>query len=197
MTFSNSNYYTLNYNMNYGTRAATKNYSTTGSNAFGLMTVRSALPYARVIELDIEVLLLVRFLTRSGRGFNPLPLFLCLFRVPPRRSRKMCTHPRGANRMRWYHRLFSAPLRCDKMKTSASLLEGPSGMRRRHANLSILEAVVFGLLAAFSSPHMRDRSKRRQTVLPFRASTMPPCNSKKQAIWIGPRSNIGISRRRP
>ena len=54
LTFSNGNYYTLNYNMDYGTRAATKNYSTTGSNAFGLMTVRSALPYARVIELDIK-----------------------------------------------------------------------------------------------------------------------------------------------
>jgi hypothetical protein len=57
LTFSNSNFYTLNYNMDYGTKAITPNYNSTGgaaANQFGLMTVRSALPYARVIELDIK-----------------------------------------------------------------------------------------------------------------------------------------------
>jgi len=52
LTFSGSNFYTLNYNVDYSTKNITPNYSTTGSNAFGLMTVRSALPYARVLELD-------------------------------------------------------------------------------------------------------------------------------------------------
>ncbi|MGB0063247.1 MAG: hypothetical protein WBP85_02285, partial [Terracidiphilus sp.] len=54
LTFAGGNYYTLNYNVNYATQAITPNYSTSGANAFGLMTVRSALPYARVIELDLK-----------------------------------------------------------------------------------------------------------------------------------------------
>jgi len=56
LTFANSNYYTLNYNVNYATQGITPNYNqgTTGANAFGVMTVRSALPYARVIELDLK-----------------------------------------------------------------------------------------------------------------------------------------------
>ena len=56
LTFANGNYYTLNYNVNYGTQGITPNYNqgSTGANAFGVMTVRSALPYARVIELDAK-----------------------------------------------------------------------------------------------------------------------------------------------
>ena len=57
LTFSNSNFYSLNYNMDYASKAITPNFSSTGgasANQFGLMTVRSALPYARVIELDIK-----------------------------------------------------------------------------------------------------------------------------------------------
>lgn len=50
LTFSSSNYYTLGYTADYKTQAIT---STTPST-FGDMTVRSALPYARVIELDAK-----------------------------------------------------------------------------------------------------------------------------------------------
>lgn len=56
LTFQGSNYYTLNYNVDYKTHAITPNYNqtATGANAFGVMTQRSALPYARVIELDLK-----------------------------------------------------------------------------------------------------------------------------------------------
>jgi hypothetical protein len=56
LTFANGNYYTLNYNVGYGTKTISPNYNqgSTGSNAFGVMTDRSALPYARVIELDLK-----------------------------------------------------------------------------------------------------------------------------------------------
>jgi Carboxypeptidase regulatory-like domain len=56
LTFANSNAYTLNYNVDYNSKAITPNYnqSSSGANAFGVMTVRSALPYARVIELDLK-----------------------------------------------------------------------------------------------------------------------------------------------
>ncbi|MGB6826404.1 MAG: TonB-dependent receptor [Terracidiphilus sp.] len=56
LTFANSNYYTLNYNVDYSSKTSTPNYNqgTTGSNPFGVMSVRSALPYARVIELDLK-----------------------------------------------------------------------------------------------------------------------------------------------
>jgi hypothetical protein len=56
LTFANSSYYTLNYNVDYASKTITPNYnqSAMGTNAFGLMTVRSALPYARVIELDLK-----------------------------------------------------------------------------------------------------------------------------------------------
>jgi hypothetical protein len=55
-TFSSSNYYTLNYNMDYNTKQLTPNFNqgNSGANAFGVMTVRSGLPYARVIELDVK-----------------------------------------------------------------------------------------------------------------------------------------------
>jgi hypothetical protein len=48
--------YTLNYNVDYNSKAITPNYNqgSTGANPFGVMTVRSALPYARVIELDVK-----------------------------------------------------------------------------------------------------------------------------------------------
>jgi hypothetical protein len=54
--FSNSNYFTENYNVNYATKAITPNFNqtSTGANAFGVMTVRSQLPYARVIELEAK-----------------------------------------------------------------------------------------------------------------------------------------------
>ncbi|MGH9560000.1 MAG: hypothetical protein ACRD3S_00975, partial [Terracidiphilus sp.] len=52
--FSSGSFYTLDYNVNYATQAITPNYSTSGANQFGLMTVKSALPYARVIELDAK-----------------------------------------------------------------------------------------------------------------------------------------------
>lgn len=54
LTFANSNNYTLNYNVDYSSKSITPNYSTSGANEFGLMTVRSALPYARVMELDLK-----------------------------------------------------------------------------------------------------------------------------------------------
>jgi hypothetical protein len=56
LTFANGNYYTLNYNVDYNSKASTPNFNqgTTGSNPFGVMTVRSALPYARVVELDLK-----------------------------------------------------------------------------------------------------------------------------------------------
>ncbi len=56
LTFNGSTPYTINYNVDYASKAITPNYnqSATGANAFGVMTVRSALPYARVIELDVK-----------------------------------------------------------------------------------------------------------------------------------------------
>ncbi len=56
MTFANGNYYTINYNVDYNSKAITPNFNNaaTGANAFGVMTVKSALPYARVIELDVK-----------------------------------------------------------------------------------------------------------------------------------------------
>jgi hypothetical protein len=56
LTFVNSNYYTLGYNVDYQTQAITPTYNTgsTGSNAFGVMTQRSGLPYARVIDLEVK-----------------------------------------------------------------------------------------------------------------------------------------------
>ncbi|HVN92336.1 MAG TPA: carboxypeptidase-like regulatory domain-containing protein [Terracidiphilus sp.] len=56
LAFANGNYYTINYNVDYASKAITPNFnqSSSGANAFGVMTVRSALPYARVIELDVK-----------------------------------------------------------------------------------------------------------------------------------------------
>ncbi len=56
LTFANSNYYSTGYNMDFNSKAITPtfNQGSSGANAFGLMTVRSALPYARVIELDAK-----------------------------------------------------------------------------------------------------------------------------------------------
>ncbi len=56
LTFSSSTPTTVNYNVNYATNAISPNYNqgSTGANAFGVMTVRSALPYARVMELDVK-----------------------------------------------------------------------------------------------------------------------------------------------
>jgi hypothetical protein len=56
MTFNSGTPTTVNYNVDYATKAITPHYNTanTGANAFGVMTVKSALPYARVIELDVK-----------------------------------------------------------------------------------------------------------------------------------------------
>ncbi len=50
LTFNNSGFYTLGYTASYTNQAITS----TTPNSFGDMTVRSALPYARVIELDAK-----------------------------------------------------------------------------------------------------------------------------------------------
>jgi hypothetical protein len=56
LSFASASAYSLNYNVDYNSKAITPNYnqSSSGANAFGVMTVRSALPYARVIELDLK-----------------------------------------------------------------------------------------------------------------------------------------------
>ena len=56
LEFANGNYFSQNYNVDYATHAITPNFNTssTGANAFGVMTVRSQLPYARVIELEAK-----------------------------------------------------------------------------------------------------------------------------------------------
>ncbi len=56
LEFAGSNFYTIGYNVDYSSKAITPNFNqgSTGANAFGLMTVRSQLPYARVIELDLK-----------------------------------------------------------------------------------------------------------------------------------------------
>jgi hypothetical protein len=56
MTFNSGTPTTVNYNMDYATKTITPhfNQANTGANAFGVMTVKSALPYARVIELDVK-----------------------------------------------------------------------------------------------------------------------------------------------
>lgn len=56
LEFAGSNYYSTNYNVDYNSKAITPNFNqgSTGANAFGLMTVRSQLPYARIIELDVK-----------------------------------------------------------------------------------------------------------------------------------------------
>jgi hypothetical protein len=56
LEFAGSNYYSIGYNVDYNSKAITPNFNqgSTGANAFGVMTVRSQLPYARVIELDVK-----------------------------------------------------------------------------------------------------------------------------------------------
>jgi hypothetical protein len=56
LQFAGSSFYTLNYNVDYASKAITPNYNqnSTGANAFGVMTQRSGLPYARIIELDVK-----------------------------------------------------------------------------------------------------------------------------------------------
>jgi hypothetical protein len=60
LTFSSGNQYTLNYNVDYNSHSITPHFNN-GTSAtsgfgplFGYMPVRSALPYARVIELDVK-----------------------------------------------------------------------------------------------------------------------------------------------
>lgn len=54
--FAGSNNYTLSYKVDYPSRSITPSFNqgATGANAFGVMTVRSQLPYARIIELDVK-----------------------------------------------------------------------------------------------------------------------------------------------
>jgi hypothetical protein len=56
LEFASSNYYSLAYTVDYNSKAITPSFNqgSSGANAFGLMTVRSQLPYARVIELDAK-----------------------------------------------------------------------------------------------------------------------------------------------
>jgi Carboxypeptidase regulatory-like domain len=60
LTFASASSYTVNYNVNYASKAISPNYNngTAATSSlgplFGLMTVRSALPYARVLELDLK-----------------------------------------------------------------------------------------------------------------------------------------------
>jgi hypothetical protein len=65
LTFAGSNNYTVNYNVDYSTQTITPNFNTSNTNCsgvgggtntcgFGVLTERSALPYARVIELDLK-----------------------------------------------------------------------------------------------------------------------------------------------
>jgi hypothetical protein len=56
LTFNGGTPTTVNYNVDYASKAITPNFNqtSTGSNAFGVMTIRSALPYARVLELDVK-----------------------------------------------------------------------------------------------------------------------------------------------
>ncbi len=56
LSFQSGTNTTVGYTMDYTSKAITPTYNTgtTGSNAFGMTNVRSALPYARVIELDVK-----------------------------------------------------------------------------------------------------------------------------------------------
>ncbi len=56
LTFNGGTPTTVNYNVDYSSKAITPNFNTgtTGTGAFGVTTIRSALPYARVIELDVK-----------------------------------------------------------------------------------------------------------------------------------------------
>lgn len=54
--FSGGSYYSLNYNVDYNSKTITPNYnqSNTGKNAFGVMTSKTAIPYARILELEVK-----------------------------------------------------------------------------------------------------------------------------------------------
>jgi len=54
--FSSLTPLTLNYNVDYTSKAITANYNTgsTGKNAFGVMDTKSQAPYQRIIELDVK-----------------------------------------------------------------------------------------------------------------------------------------------
>jgi hypothetical protein len=56
LEFANLNPLTLNYNVDYASKAITPNYDqgSTGANAFGVMNTRSQAPYQRIIELDLK-----------------------------------------------------------------------------------------------------------------------------------------------
>jgi len=56
LEFPNLTPLTLNYNVDYLSKAISPNYNqgSTGSNAFGVMTTRSQAPYQRIIELDLK-----------------------------------------------------------------------------------------------------------------------------------------------
>jgi hypothetical protein len=56
LNFQGGSQTTVSYTEDYASKAITPTFNsgTTGSNAFGMTNVRSALPYARVIELDVK-----------------------------------------------------------------------------------------------------------------------------------------------
>jgi hypothetical protein len=54
LTFNGGTPTTVNYNVDHDSKTITPNFNGVGAPVFGVMTIRSALPYARVIELDVK-----------------------------------------------------------------------------------------------------------------------------------------------
>ena len=54
LTFNGGTPTSVNYNVDYASKTITPNFNKPGAPVFGVMTVRSALPYARVMELDVK-----------------------------------------------------------------------------------------------------------------------------------------------
>jgi hypothetical protein len=54
LTFNGGTPTTVNYNVDYASKTITPNFNGPGAPVFGVMTIRSALPYARVMELDVK-----------------------------------------------------------------------------------------------------------------------------------------------
>jgi Carboxypeptidase regulatory-like domain len=54
LTFNGSTPTTVNYNVDYASKTITPNFNGAGAPVFGVQTIRSALPYARVMELDVK-----------------------------------------------------------------------------------------------------------------------------------------------
>ncbi len=88
LTFNGGTPTTVNYNVDYASKTITPNFNqtNTGTNAFGVMTIRSALPYARVMELDREVLVLIATLQSQREGAQqPLSRFFFAAKIAGKR----------------------------------------------------------------------------------------------------------------